>query len=100
MCLYRPDFSHTLMSDLDKGDADAQFEMGRLYFEGRADESHASQGGKDGKDGKDTISSFTPGVPRQYVEAARLLQLAADQGHVEARRLLEVVKLHIKDGVH
>ena len=97
MCLYRPDFSHTLVSDLDKGDADAQFEMGRIYFEGRADESHTSRGGKDGKD---TIASFTPGVPRQYVEAARLLQLAADQGHGEARRLLEVVKLHIKDGVH
>ncbi len=96
-CLYRPTFSHGLLADAEEGDAGAQFALGRLYFEGRADKSHTSHGGKDGKD---TVASFTPGVPRRHVAAAALLQKAADQGHTEAQKLLEVVKLHTPRGVH
>ena len=97
MCFYRPTFGHTLLSGVDKGDPDAQFELGRLYFEGRAAQSYTSYSGKDGED---IQCSYTDAVPRDYGAAARLLQEAADQGHPEAQQLLEVVKLHIKDGVH
>jgi TPR repeat protein len=97
MCFYRPTFSHSLMADVEKGDADAQFELGRIYFEGRADESHTNHYGKDGED---VVASFVPGVPRHHAAAAALLQKAADQGHLEAQKLLEVVKLHTPKGVH
>jgi len=85
MCFYRPTFSHTLLSDADRGDADAQFELGRVYFEGRDDSS--------------TSASFTPGVERNHATASAWLKKAAAQGHTEARQLLEVVRLHFPKGV-
>jgi TPR repeat protein len=97
MCLYRPTFSHTLLSGVDEGHPDAQFELGRLYLEGRAAQSHNSYSGKDGKD---VVASYTPAFERTYLAAEKWLQKAGDQGHPEAQQLLEVVKLHIKDGVH
>ncbi len=60
MCFYRPTFSHTLLSGVDKGDPDAQFELGRLYFEGRAAQSYTSYSGKDGED---IQCSYTDAVP-------------------------------------
>ena len=94
--MLRPTFSHALLADLRRGDADAQFAMGRVYFEGRADASSNTVS----KDGKHGIASFTPGVARDHAAAVRLLQKAADQGHAEAQKLLEVVKLHTPRGVH
>ena len=86
MCLYRPSFPMGLSDRAEAGDAESQFELGRLYFEGTADRSGAYD--------------FTPGVPRNYVEAEQLLSRAAEQGHEGARQLLEVVKLHSPTGVH
>ena len=96
-CFYTPGISAPLQKSADAGDAEAQFELGRLYFEGRADESHIIN---DGSDGKDVVARFTPGLPQSHAEAATLLQKAAEQGHTGARQLPEVVKLHIPKGVH
>jgi len=76
------------------GEADAQFELGRLHFEGREESSTS------GSSGPHVVSSFTPGVPRDLDRAAELLRLAADQGHEGARKLIEVVRLHSASGVH
>jgi TPR repeat protein len=97
ICIYRPSYGARLFGFAAEGDADAQFQYGRLLFEGRAAESHTSYSGKDGKD---VFCSYTPAEPRSYPAAVEWLQKAADQGHAEARQLLEVVKLHVKDGVH
>ena len=95
MCFYRPTFSHTLLAEVEKGNADAQFELGRIYFEGRAAAAHDTY-----KDGKLVTASYTDGVPRNHRAAADLLQKAASQGHAEARQLLEVLKRHTATGVH
>ena len=97
MCFYRPGLGDHLFRPAEKGNAAAQFALGRLYFEGRAAESHNRYFGKDGKD---LVASYTPAEPRHHGAAAEWLQKAADQGHTEAQQLLEVLKLHIKDGVH
>ena len=97
MCLYRRDTDSSLLGPAEEGDAKAQYELGRLRFEGRAGEHHYSYCGKDGKD---VVASYAPAFERDYFAAEEWLQKAADQGHPEARQLLEVVKLHIKDGVH
>ena len=86
MCLYRPSLPMGLSDRAAAGDAESQFELGRLYFEGTADRSGPFD--------------FTPGVPRDYVEAEHLLNRAAEQGHEGARQLLEVLKLHSPRGVH
>lgn len=97
ICLYRRDPGAGLLGPAEQGDANAQYELGRLRFEGRAAESHTRFYGKDGKD---VVASDLPARDRNYLSAEKWLQKAADQGHPEARQLLEVVKLHIKDGVH
>lgn len=97
MCLYRPDFGLSLFDPAEAGDADAQCELGRLYLEGRAEESHTSYSGQDGRD---IICSYTPAFEPHHPLAMKWLQKAADQGHAEARQLLEAGKLHVKDGVH
>lgn len=85
------------MGPAQAGDANAQYELGRLRFEGRVAESHTRFYGKDGKN---VVASYLPARDRNYLSAEKWLQKAADQGHPEAQQLLEVVKLHIKDGVH
>jgi len=97
MCLYRRGFGVELYGPAEQGDATAQFALGRLYFQGRAAESHTSHSGLDGRD---IICSYTPAFEPHYPLAMKWLQQAADQGHAEARQLLEVVKLHVKGGVH
>jgi TPR repeat protein len=93
ICFYRPGISHSLRFEADQGDAEAQFELGRLYLEGRDEQSHTS------KNGSDVVSSFTPAFARNQAEAALWLQKAADQGHGEAHRLLEAVRAEPR-GVH
>lgn len=94
MCFYRPTFSHTLLAEVEAGNPNAQFELGRLYFEGRAAAAHDTYDA-----GTLVSSSFTPEVPRNHLTAARLLQLSADQGHAGAQQLLEVLKRHTANGV-
>jgi TPR repeat protein len=89
-CMIRPPHSHSLMSAVEAGDPSAQFELGRTYFEGRP-ESASSSG---------SFASFTPAIRRDLAAAEDLLKKAADQGHEEAAKLLEVVKLHTHKGVH
>ena len=97
MCFYRRGFGVELYAPFERGDAEARFALGRLYFQGRAAESHTSHSGLDGRD---IICSYTPTFEPHYPLAMKWLQQAADQGHVEARQILEVVKLHVKGGVH
>ncbi len=66
ICMFRPTFSHTLLAEVDRGDADAECELGRLYLEGRADTSSNTAS----KDGKYGIASFTPGVPWDHAAVA------------------------------
>lgn len=97
ICFYRPTHSHTLTAAVEAGDPDALYEMGRLYFEGR---DAAGSTKRYGEGGKHVVASYIPGVPRHHAAAEELLQKAADQGHEEARRLLAVVRLGAKPGVH
>lgn len=92
--ILRPAFDLAASARAREGDAEALFEMGRLFFEGRR-ATHAVTRSRDA-----VLTSCSPGVPRDPTEAARLLQQAADQGHDEARRLLEVVRLEIEPGIH
>ena len=94
MCLYRRDPDCSLLWPAEAGDAHAQFALGRMYFDGRAAESHTTHSGQDGRD---IVCSYTPAVERHYPLAIKWLQKAADQGHAEAWQLLEAVKLRIKD---
>ncbi len=93
-CAIRPTHTHSLMAAVEAGNPDAQFELGRTYWEGRAEQSSATRTA----DG--TFASFTPAVRRDLAAATELLQKAADQGHEEAARLLAVVRLHTSTGVH
>jgi TPR repeat protein len=97
MCFYRRGFGVQLYGPAEQGNAGAQFALGRLYFHGRAAESHTTYSGQDGRN---IMCSYTPAFEPHYPAAMKWLQQAADQGHTEARQLLEVVKLHVKDGVH
>jgi TPR repeat protein len=94
ICFYRPDVSHSLRPDADHGDPDAQAALGRLFFEGRPQHATDTDAGKDL-----IVSSFTPAFEQDLVQAAKWLQKAADQGHAEAKRLLETV-LAEGPGVH
>lgn len=97
VCMYRPTHSHGLMAGVDAGDPDALYELGRLYFEGREGAHYTS---RSGEGGKHVVASYIPGVTRNPAAAERLLQQAADKGHEEARKLLAVVRLNTKTGVH
>lgn len=94
ICFYRPDISHSLTWDADQGDAKAQAALGRLYFEGRPERATDTDTGKDL-----IVSSFTPAFEQDLARAAKWLRPAADQGHVEAKRLLGSVLAKAK-GVH
>ena len=96
-CFYRPTHSHSLTAAVEAGDPDALYEMGRLYFEGR-DGAHSTK--RYGEGDGHVVASYLPGVPRSHTAAEELLQKAADQGHEEARKLLAVVRLGSKPGVH
>lgn len=97
MCFYRPTYSHSLTAGAEAGDPDALFEMGRLYFEGR-DATHSTK--LYGEGGKHVVASYIPGIPRNHAAAEEMLQQAADRGHEDARKLLAVVRLGSKPGVH
>lgn len=97
ICFSRPTHSHTLTAAVEAGDPDALYEMGRLYFEGR-DAAHSTK--RYGEGGEHVVASYIPGVPRHHAAAEELLQKAADQGHEEARKLLAVVRLGSKLGIH
>ena len=85
MCMYRPNLSHSLSRDAEHGDAEAQAALGRLYLKGRPEQS--------------TESSFTPAVEQNPAQATEWLRKAADQGHAEAKRLLESALAKTR-GVH
>src|SRR4029079_2561248 len=55
-----------LREKAEKGDADAQFTLGMMYYEGRS-------------------------VPRDYVESARWFRKAAEQGHAIAQYALGAI---------
>lgn len=93
MCFYRPGVGRWLQSDAEGGDIEAQFALGRLYFEGR-ETSTSDDHGKDL-----VVSSFTPAFEPNLALAVKWLRRAADQGHPEATRLLETV-LAKAIGVH
>jgi TPR repeat protein len=69
----------------EEGDPQAQFNLGRLCYEGAPEESSGA--------------SFTDAFEQDHAEAALWLQKAVDQGHAEAAGLLEVVRAQGK-GVH
>jgi TPR repeat protein len=93
MCFYRPGVGRSLQSDAEGGDIEAQFALGRLYFEGRPTATSDTHG-------KDlVVSSFTPAFEPNLPLAVKWLRGAADQGHIEAERLLETV-LAKANGVH
>ena len=96
-CFYRPPIHLGLLDSADAGDPDAQYELGRLYLEGRAEASRSS---RQGSEEQSVVAEFTPAVERNHIRATELLQKAADQGHEGARQLLEVAKLHSPKGVH
>lgn len=93
ICFYRPGVGRSLQSDAESGDIEAQFALGRLYFEGRPTATSETHG-------KDlVVSSFTPAFEPNLPLAVKWLRGAADQGHTEAARLLETV-LAKAIGVH
>jgi TPR repeat protein len=91
MCFYRPDPGHHLFGPAENGDADAQFGLGRLHAEGRAEQSSTRDYGTH------VVSSFTPALPQNQAAAAGWLQKAADQGHAGAAELLAAVRTLIRD---
>ena len=84
-CLYRPPHDFFLRMAAEEGDPQAQFNLGRLCYEGAPQESSGV--------------SFTDAFDQDHAQAALWLQKAADQGHAEAAGLLEVVRAQGK-GVH
>ena len=94
MCFYRPNVDHPIRSDAESGDADAQFALGRLYFEGRRQTSTSDERHNDL-----VVSSFTPAFEPDLAQAVKWLRKAADQGHAEAKGFLETV-LAKANGVH
>ena len=86
MCFYRPNASHSIRPDAEVGDAEAQFTLGRLYFEGRLQASTS-----DDRDPDLVVSSFTPAFEPSLPSAVKWLRQAADQGHAEAKHLLDTV---------
>ena len=94
ICFYRPSPRSSLHREADRGDAEAQAELGRLYFEGRP---------KSAVDAKYesglVVGSYTPPVEQDLTAAVKWLRKAADQGHADAKRLIETVLAKAK-GVH
>ncbi len=94
ICFYRPSPTSSLHREADRGDAEAQAELGRLYFEGRP------KSARDRKyDNGLVVGSYTPPVEQDLIAAVKWLRKAANQGHADAKRLLETVLAKAK-GVH
>jgi hypothetical protein len=87
-----------LTAAAESGDADAQVELGILYYEGMADGRHpdylkalelfhraADQGNAEAEDRIALMYYQGKGVPRDYAEAARWYLLAAQGGDYHAR---------------
>ncbi len=68
--------------------------LGGSIFEGRPERATDTDTGKDL-----IVSSFTPAFEQDLARAAKWLRKAADQGHIEAKRLLRTV-LAKAEGVH
>ncbi len=83
-CIYRPPMDFMLRVEAERGDAEAQFELGCLYLDG-------NPGGHEGV-------SFHPSVSQNLEEAIAWLQKARDQGHPKAQEFLDVA-LRRADGV-
>ena len=94
ICFYRRDVACSLTWDAERGDVEAQAALGRLYFEGRREETTTQDTGHDV-----IVTSFTPPFEANLAMAAAWLQKAARQGHAEAKRLLTTVLSHA-EGVH
>lgn len=86
ICFYRPNLSHSLRWNAEHGDAEAHATLGRLYFEGRPERATDNDTGKDL-----LVSSFTPAVEQDPVQATKWLRGASNQGHEEAKQLLETL---------
>ena len=84
-CVYHPPHDFFLRMAAEEGDPQAQFNLGRLCYEGAPQESSGVD--------------FTDAFEQDHAQAAMWLQKAADQGHAEAAGLLEVVRAQGK-GVH
>ena len=80
----------------DSGDADAQYELGKMYMDGDGvprdyDEAvrwfrrAADQGHAGGQNGLGWAHSYGKGVSQDYKKAAKLYRLAADQGFAKAQ---------------
>jgi hypothetical protein len=93
-CAIRPSVSHYLMAGVQSNDPDALFEMGRLYSEGTADRT----GGTHDENG--VRAFFIRGIPRDPIAAQELLQKAAEQGHLQAKQLLDAIKLEATGAAH
>lgn len=94
ICFYRPSPTSSLHREADRGDAEAQAELGRLYFEGRPESARNTK-----YETGLLVGSYTPAVEQNLTAAVKWLRRAADQGHADAKRLLETVLAKAK-GVH
>lgn len=94
MRFYRPGADDFLRPDAERGDANAQVALGRLYFEGRPQRATVNDTGKGV-----VVTSFTPAIEPNPIQAVKWVLRAANQGHAEARRLLGTVLVMIR-GVH
>lgn len=85
----------SLREKAEKGDAKAQYELGRVYANGTGVEkntmealkwfrSSAEQGYAAGQNGLGWMYQFGEGVPEDYQQALRWFRLAADQGEPKA----------------
>lgn len=83
---FRPDAADSLRWSANYGYAEAPAALGRLYLEGRPESATDADAGKDLM-----VSSFTPALEQVLAQAAKWLRKAADQGHVEAKRLFGTV---------
>ena|SRR6186713_1225165 len=93
MCIYRPTSVHSIISEAERGDVEAQAKLGRLYFEGRP------QRGTSSETRNAIMASFTPAFEQNLAAAVKWLSMAARQGHPESKRLLATI-IAKGQGVH
>jgi len=94
ICFYRPGADDLIRPHAERGEADAQVALGRLYFEGRPQRATVDDTGKEL-----IVTSFTPAIEPNPIQAVKWILKANNQGHAEAKRLLGTVLILIR-GVH